>query len=415
VGLVPDARAEQVKGLAGGAADWLVEHPDTAGDPSLYNGSAGVVLALQEAAKALVEPRYGRAAAKGLDKLVAAINDVQDSSLYFGSAGVAFAVWALGSPDEAMQALGVVRSCFDGQRWGPMFELLGGNAGVGLAALHAGDLELAVMAVVPYLALADRTAHGVNWPVRPTPPRSHHLAHGTLGIVCALAAIGDGAGRDDLVELALAGAADVVSRNEAGADGFLVAHSDPPHCPDLIERYSSGWCNGPAGDAQVFRLLAKVTEDPEWAVLVDRCWHTVTKSGLPRRVRPGFWDNNGRCCGTEPPWRGLEHSAHGSPPLARDARPLPPRPRRQAPNARRPRRPPRQDEPLPRVRPQRRYHCHDGATAQPAMPFIGPLSEQAPQRQRGFTQSAFSEGRAAPAAGPRGAGGGGLALPRPER
>ncbi|MGW5115839.1 hypothetical protein ACWEQ8_10395 [Streptomyces noursei] len=24
----------------------------------------------------------------------------------------------------------------------------------------------------------------------------------------------------------------------------------------------------------------------------------MTRSGLPRRLRPGFWDNNGRCCGT---------------------------------------------------------------------------------------------------------------------
>jgi hypothetical protein len=24
----------------------------------------------------------------------------------------------------------------------------------------------------------------------------------------------------------------------------------------------------------------------------------VVHSGLPRRLRPGFWDNNGRCCGT---------------------------------------------------------------------------------------------------------------------
>jgi hypothetical protein len=29
-----------------------------------------------------------------------------------------------------------------------------------------------------------------------------------------------------------------------------------------------------------------------------RCWHTITCSGLPQRLRPGFWDNNGRCCGT---------------------------------------------------------------------------------------------------------------------
>jgi hypothetical protein len=98
--------------------------------------------------------------------------------------------------------------------------------------------------------------------------------------------------------LALAGAADVVSRDEARPAGFLVPHSDPPHRPELIERYSYGWCNGPAGDAQAFRLLGAVTGDAAWAALADRCWHTVIHSGLPRRVRPGFWDNNGRCCGT---------------------------------------------------------------------------------------------------------------------
>jgi hypothetical protein len=101
-----------------------------------------------------------------------------------------------------------------------------------------------------------------------------------------------------MVDMALAGAADVVSRNEAGPDGFLVPHSDPPHRPDLIERYSYGWCNGPAGDAQVFRLLARVTAEEAWTALGDRCWRTVRESGLPRRLRPGFWDNNGRCCGT---------------------------------------------------------------------------------------------------------------------
>jgi hypothetical protein len=119
-----------------------------------------------------------------------------------------------------------------------------------------------------------------------------------LGIVYALAAVGAAAGRDDLTELALAGAADVVSRNEAGPAGFLVPHSDPPHRPELIERYSYGWCNGPAGDAQVFRLLGALTEDAAWTALADRCWYTVTHCGLPRRVRPGFWDNSGRCCGT---------------------------------------------------------------------------------------------------------------------
>ena len=75
-------------------------------------------------------------------------------------------------------------------------------------------------------------------------------------------------------------------------------HSDPQYRPNDIERYSFGWCHGPAGDAQVFRLLGRLTGDPAWPALGDRCWHTVTHSGLPRRIRPGFWDNSGRCCGT---------------------------------------------------------------------------------------------------------------------
>jgi hypothetical protein len=93
---------------------------------------------------------------------------------------------------------------------------LAGNAGIGLGALHAGDLDLAVMAVTPYLTTADPTPWGVNWAVRPSPARSHHIAHGTLGIVYALASVGAAAGRADMIELALAGAADVTGRNEAG-------------------------------------------------------------------------------------------------------------------------------------------------------------------------------------------------------
>jgi hypothetical protein len=68
--------------------------------------------------------------------------------------------------------------------------------------------------------------------------------------------------------------------------------------PELIDRYQFGWCHGPTGDAQSFRLLAQVTGDTQWTDLSDRCWHTVTQCGLPRRIRPGFWDNSGHCCGT---------------------------------------------------------------------------------------------------------------------
>lgn len=161
---------------------WLLTgHAADSEDPSLYHGQAGVVLALQELAERFGDERCGRAVAAGGYALAAKVESLEDCSLYFGLAGVAGALRSLGRDEAADRALSRVRDRFDGERWNEMFELLVGNAGIGLGALWAGDVDLAVMAVTPYLATADRTAHGVNWPVRPSPPRSHHIAHGTLG------------------------------------------------------------------------------------------------------------------------------------------------------------------------------------------------------------------------------------------
>ena len=208
----------------------------------------------------------------------------------------------LGDPDSAAAArlaLELVRGRFDGTRWGPQVDLLGGNAGIALGALAVGDAELALTAVEPYVRRPETTACGVTWETRSgRVARQHHVSHGTLGVVAALAAVGHETGRTDLLDLAVAGAEDVVARDEDGPDGFLVPHSDPPDRPELIDRYNLGWCQGPTGDAQVFRLLRDTVGGSRWSELADRCWHTVTHSGLPRRRRPGFWDNNGHCCGT---------------------------------------------------------------------------------------------------------------------
>jgi hypothetical protein len=316
MGAEPPTGAE---GLATTGLDWLLGSASTTDDglvwtgrpdddevdPTLYSGAAGIVVTLLDAHRHLGDDRWADAAGRGAEALAAA-PDAASSSLYFGLGGTAFALHEVGTalarPDlvaAATRSWDTVRSRFDGERWGDQFELLGGNAGIALGALAGDDVELAVLAVEPYARTAEVTPHGVHWEVRKgIPARFHHISHGTLGIVHALAAVGSAAGRDDLVELALAGAADVVSRDEAGPDGFLVPHSDPQHKPEIVERYSYGWCHGPAGDAQVFRLLHRLTGDPAWTGLVDRCWQTVTTSGLPARRRPGFWDNSGRCCGT---------------------------------------------------------------------------------------------------------------------
>jgi hypothetical protein len=326
------SRADQAEAAAVGALDWLLRTARRAEnnglawptrpsedelDPTLYSGASGVVLALLEAHRHFQDDRYADAALRGARSIAAAVADgrlTADAaadgwpidSLYFGLAGMAFALHAvdreLGDPAAAAaarRALGQVPERFDGTRWGVHLELLCGNAGIALAALAVGDTELALLAVEPFTRTAEPTPHGVTWETRSgRAARQHHISHGTLGVVSALAAVGRAADRPELLELACVGAADVIARDEAGPPGFLVPHSDPQQQPELIERYNYGWCQGPAGDAQAFRQLHQALGDPCWQALADRCWHTVRRSGLPRRLRPGFWDNSGRCCGT---------------------------------------------------------------------------------------------------------------------
>ncbi|MEU5141942.1 lanthionine synthetase LanC family protein [Streptomyces sp. NPDC021139] len=289
-----------------GGLAWPTAPSENAVEPMLYDGTAGIVPVLLEAWRHFGDDAYADTALRAARDLAARVDDLDDDSLYFGRTGLALVLRsvhdALGdtAADEAAdRALRLVRSRFDGTRWGRLFELMGGNAGIGLGALLCGDPDLAVLAVEPYLRTAERTANGVHWPHRPdTDSRLHHVSHGTLGIALALARVGGATGRGDLLDLALSATADVVARDSAGPDGFLAPHSTPQFLPDLIDPVSYGWCHGPSGDAQLFRTLRDVTADPAWTALADRCWHTVTRSGVPRRLRPGFWDNNGRCCGT---------------------------------------------------------------------------------------------------------------------
>ncbi|MFG3335282.1 lanthionine synthetase LanC family protein [Streptomyces tendae] len=310
---VEDIAVDGLRRLTGAAREtadgglvWPTRPSEDADEPMLYNGTAGTVPVFLEAWRHFGDDAYADTALRAARALAARVDDLDDDSLYFGRTGLALVLRSVhdclgdaAAGEAADRALGLVRSRFDGTRWGELFELMGGNAGIGLGALLAGDPDLAVLALEPYLRTAERTAHGVHWPHRPgTDSRPHHVSHGTLGIALALARVGGATGRGDLLDLALSATADVVARDSAGPDGFLAPHSTPQFHPDLIDPVSYGWCHGPSGDAQLFRTLRDVTADPVWTALADRCWHTVTHSGVPERLRPGFWDNNGRCCGT---------------------------------------------------------------------------------------------------------------------
>ncbi|MCW2815568.1 MAG: hypothetical protein JWN84_3023 [Nocardioides sp.] len=146
---------------------------------------------------------------------------------------------------------------------------------------------------------------GPTWPFVPHRHRSDrgrempNWSHGSAGVAHALADAGATLGRPEWVELARQAAARLVVVADHGT-GMRVPHL-LPRDPDFPE-FSLGWCHGPSGTAQVFAALeaagvAEVAgESPaHWR---ERCWHAVRTSGIPARLEPGFWDNDGRCCGT---------------------------------------------------------------------------------------------------------------------
>jgi Lanthionine synthetase C-like protein len=297
--MIASARAGESGSLA-----WPEQRSEAQPAASLYMGTAGVVVTLLEAHRALGVDRYAELAARGARWLTQQLDDTE-SGLYLGLTGTAFALSAVerslrdtDAGNASRRALDSVRTRFDGVRWNGFTELLYGHAGIALGALVTGDLDLAVLASDGLASLAEPTEAGVHWTVwEGLGSRLHNMAHGTVGIAYALAAVGNAAGRPDLVDLAFAATQDVVSLSEDdGGEGFIVHHSDPQL--EGSERYSFGWCHGPTGDAQLFRLLGQLQPDAGWDDLVMRCWRTVTHSGVPQRLRPGFWDNNGHCCGT---------------------------------------------------------------------------------------------------------------------
>jgi hypothetical protein len=191
-----------------------------------------------------------------------------------------------------------------------------GTAGNLLGAVWAhrhgtpGAEELAHRAADILLAEGEPTEAGTNWlfvsrrftadlPVerlREMPNWSHGLA----GIAAALAVAGSELGRPDLVEAARSGAEHLVTLGDPSAGGFVLPHVIPDQ-PDM-DHVTYTWCHGPTGTSLLFTALEHAGveqvagETPaQWQ---RRCLHSIRTSGIPERLHPGFWDNDGRCCGT---------------------------------------------------------------------------------------------------------------------
>jgi hypothetical protein len=191
-----------------------------------------------------------------------------------------------------------------------------GTASVLLGALwarrHGVDAatSLAEHAADVLMAEAEPVSTGTNWrfvPIRfceaaenNEPREMPNWSHGLAGIAAALAVAGAELDRPDLVAAARSGAEHLVTLGDTSHGGFVVPHFIP--AIEGFDEVTFTWCHGPTGTSLLFSALEQAgVDDIAGETPTDwhrRCLQSVRSSGVPDRIRPGFWDNDGRCCGT---------------------------------------------------------------------------------------------------------------------
>jgi len=303
---------------------WLPEAVPPDGQPagpgadrdSLYAGIGGLAPVLAEIGRYRALTGVEQALVAGIVARLCAVAPTRaEPSLYDGLAGDVTALTLL-APGSERIPLARLASLMTPQGWhttlgiepgsaAPATDLVLGNAGVVLAAVWAGGEHAADIASTggqALLAAADRTEGGLDWAMLPGwPSRMPNYSHGTAGVATALAIAGVALGRADFVTAAQLGAQHLLAVGSLDDGGLIVPHTLPYSTRD-VEPVTYNWCHGPAGTSQLFAALAAAGVDhvAGWPVgrLRHRCLHSILASGVPRRIRPGFWDNDGRCCGT---------------------------------------------------------------------------------------------------------------------
>src|SRR5262249_45428653 len=133
------------------------------------------------------------------------------------------------------------------------------------------------------------------WAMTPTFNRlMPNFSHGTAGVAYFLATLYQQTKNQSFLDAAIAGAKylQAISTNDNG--GSLVFH----HETGGETLFFLGWCHGPVGTARLYFRLFQITKDRSWMDRVKQCAQAIVQSGIPEKRTPGFWDNDGQCCGS---------------------------------------------------------------------------------------------------------------------
>ncbi len=284
------------------------EFPD-----SLHSGIAGLAPVLAEIRLARDWTHSERELAAGIvTTLTAHARDRVEPCYFLGLAGDATALHLLdpGSEEVPLRRLldlateaGWPSTVFD-EGADAVTDLVLGNAGIALTAVWTGHRladEIMTIASQALVESAVEDASGARWYLREGQVMEMpNYSHGAAGIASALCTAGHRLGRTDWIQTAIRGAEHVIAAADL-SDGMRIPIVIPYGNVDYDE-YTYTWCHGPTGTSYLFLALheAGVREVSGRAPLDwhAQCLQAVASSGVPRRLRPGFWDNDGRCCGT---------------------------------------------------------------------------------------------------------------------
>jgi lantibiotic modifying enzyme len=278
----------------------------------LYAGTPGPVLFFLELYSSTGYPDFLRLARAGADDLLAKLSDEKGFGLYEGISGIGFALEeTFKATNDKRYRAGFLASlnkiseggvkAGKGVEWSEVTDIISGSAGIGLFLLYAyrelrdkAWLDLAEQAGKHLIELGRPEGGGLKWAMDPEFPRlMPNFSHGTAGIAYFLAALCAETRKKEFLNAALAGARYLLSVAKTDGNACLIFHDEP----DGKNLFYLGWCHGPVGTAQLFCRLYEITGDRDWMGWLQKSAHGIMDSGIPEKETPGFWNNDGLCCG----------------------------------------------------------------------------------------------------------------------
>jgi lantibiotic biosynthesis protein len=172
---------------------------ERSGDPTLYDGSAGIALVCSAVGRVLGRDDLTQLAVRAARHALDSAPRVPGHGLYDGTAGIALAALVVGHragvddlADAGLRMLGSLVAC-DVRA----LDLISGLAGIALAFARAAEVtgdvrwvDAANRTAVRLIERADRRTWGWAWPNGDGEPALCGLAHGGAGVAFALAEVG---------------------------------------------------------------------------------------------------------------------------------------------------------------------------------------------------------------------------------